>query len=97
MKKFTENIQELPFERIEVIIENIDELLDYLSDKDKWVSSTILELTSHQVDNVKNDQIDDSIMELEVIKMDFNNTYDKLSKVKENLSQYKDEKRKPLY
>ena len=97
IRRFNENI-DIAQDRREQIIDELDEFLSILSDKDKYLDTLISELKNYQdVSNDSNDQIDDSIEQLEISKKDISNAFNKIDKVLENLKSYKDENRKPLY
>jgi len=72
--------------------------LDILNDKNKYLESLITELNNYKnLSDKGNDQIDDSIAALELVKKDLSNTFDKLDTTLSNLNSYKDEGRKYLY
>ena len=69
-----------------------------LDSKQKMVDSFISELNDYKNKSDKgNDQIDDSIAALQVIKKELENSVDKTDTVVNNLESYKDDGRKYLY
>ena len=99
IKRFNENEQiELSSDRVEEIIDEVQDFLDVLSEKGKYLESLITELNNYKnLSDKGNDQIDDSISALELVKKDLSNTFDKLDTTLSNLNSYKDEGRKYLY
>jgi ABC-type transporter Mla subunit MlaD len=98
MRKFTESLEEISLERKNDIIDELNDLLSLLSEKDKYIDSLINELNNFISTSEKsNDQIDDSISKLGVAKNDLSNFHSKIEEVLENLESYKEENRKPLY
>ena len=98
MKKFTESLDEISNERREDIVNELNDILSLVSEKDKYIDSLIIELKSFIGNSEKsNDQIDDSISNLGIAKNDLNNFYSKIEVVLKNMESYKEENRKPLY
>jgi ABC-type transporter Mla subunit MlaD len=99
IKRFNENEQiELSSDRVGEIINEVEDFLDILNDKNKYLESLITELNNYKnLSDKGNDQIDDSIAALELVKKDLDNTFDKLDTTLSNLNSYKDEGRKYLY
>ena len=99
IKRFNENEQiELSSDRVDEIINEVEDFLDILNDKNKYLESLITELNNYKnLSDKGNDQIDDSIAALELVKKDLDNTFDKLYTTLSNLNSYKDEGRKYLY
>jgi hypothetical protein len=76
----------------------LKELTSMLDSKQKMVDSFISELNDYKNKSDKgNDQIDDSIAALQVIKKELENSVDKTDTVVNNLESYKDDGRKYLY
>lgn len=98
MRKFTESINEISMERKEDIINELNDILSLVSEKDKYIDSLINELNNFLSNSEKsNDQIDDSISKLGIAKNDLSNFFSKIEEVLQNMESYKDENRKPLY
>jgi hypothetical protein len=67
-------------------------------DKSKYIESLLNELNNFRSDSKKgNDQIDDSIAALQVIKKDVDDCNDKIDTVINNLMDYNDGGRKYMY
>ena len=100
IKRFYESEEqsELSFERVGEITDELDDFLAILNDKDKYIDSLITELNNYKnVSDKGNDQIDDSIAALELVKKDLSNAFDKLDTTLQNFKSYTDEGRKYLY
>lgn len=100
IKRFYEGDEqsELPFERVGEITDELDDFLAILNDKDKYIDSLITELNNYKnISDKGNDQIDDSIASLELVKADLSNAFVKLNTTLENLKSYADGGRKYLY
>jgi chromosome segregation ATPase len=82
----------------ERITEMMDELKDFIAnveDKSKLVDALGTELSNYKNKSTKsNDQIDDSIAALQVIKKDLDDCVDKLDTVLNNLDSYNQDGRK---
>lgn len=101
IKRFNESIEEnidISQERVGEIIEELKDMLSIFEDKTKTIESYTNEFNNYKSNSKKgNDQIDDSIAALQVIKKDLDNTIDKVDTVINNLVSYNDEGRKYLY
>lgn len=99
IKRFNESEQvDISSERIEEMLDNLKQLSSILDDKGKSVDSLINELNNYKSDSQKgNDQVDDSIVALQVIKKDLDNSLDKTDTVISNLMDYNEKGRKYLY
>lgn len=101
IKRFNESIEEnidISQERVGEIIEELKDMLSIFEDKTKTIESYANEFNNYKSNSKKgNDQIDDSIAALQVIKKDLDNTIDKVDTVINNLVSYNDEGRKYLY
>jgi hypothetical protein len=101
IKRFYEATDEqldISAERVGEIIDSLRESITLIDDKNKMVESLISELENYKSKSKKgNDQIDDSLSALQVIKGDLENSSDKLDTVVNNLTNYNDEGRKYLY
>ena len=99
IKRFNESEQvDISSERIEEMLDNLKQLSSTLEDKGKFVDSLINELNNYKSNSQKgNDQVDDSVAALQVIKKDLDNSLDKTDTVISNLMNYSEEGRKYLY
>ena len=100
IKRFCESEEqsELSVERVGEMTDELDDFLAILNDKDKYIDSLITELNNYKnISDKGNDQIDDSIAALELVKKDLSNAFDKLDTTLQNLKSYTDEGRKYLY
>jgi len=101
IKRFTEAANEqldISPERIGEIIEDLRDFVSTIEDKNKMVESYINELNNYKNKSKKgNDQIDDSIAALQVVKKDLDDSLDKADTIINNLMDYNDEGRKYLY
>jgi ABC-type transporter Mla subunit MlaD len=99
IKRFNESEQvDISSERIEEILDNLKQLSSTLEDKGKFVDSLINELNNYKSNSQKgNDQVDDSVAALQVIKKDLDNSLDKTDTVITNLMDYTEKGRKYLY
>lgn len=100
IRRFNEDIEQLDIspERIGEIIEDLREFVSTIEDKNKMVESYINELNNYKNKSKKgNDQIDDSIAALQVVKKDLDDSLDKADTIINNLIDYNDEGRKYLY
>ena len=69
-----------------------------MDEKSKYVESLLNELNNYKSDSKKgNDQIDDSIAALQVMKKDIDDCVDKIDTTINNLSDYNDSGRKYMY
>jgi ABC-type transporter Mla subunit MlaD len=99
IKRFNESEQvDISSERIEEMLDSLKQLSAMLDDKGKSVDSLINELNNYKSDSQKgNDQVDDSVAALQVIKKDLDNSLDKTDTVITNLMDYTEKGRKYLY
>lgn len=98
MKKFTESLQvEIEFEKIEDIGKELNEIEDYISSKIKSLNDINISLSRYKSKSRKhNDQIDDSVFTLQVLKNDLETCLDNLDKIQNNLMSYKEVGRKKV-
>ena len=69
-----------------------------MDEKSKYVESLLNELNNYKSESKKgNDQIDDSIAALQVMKKDIDDCVDKIDTTINNLSDYNDSGRKYMY
>lgn len=99
IKRFNEDEQvDISSERVEEILTELRDFASTMNDKSKSVEALLNELGNFQSQSKKgNDQIDDSIASLQVIKKDVDDCIDKIDTVVNNLSDYNDTGRKYLY
>jgi ABC-type transporter Mla subunit MlaD len=99
IKRFLESEEtDISVSRVGEIIEDLREFTSTLEDKNKMVESYINELNNYKNQSKKgNDQIDDSIAALQIIKKELDDSLDKTDTVINNLMDYNDEGRKYLY
>lgn len=101
IKRFIEAASEqldISPERVGEIIEDLKDFVSTIEDKNKMVESYINELNNYKNKSKKgNDQIDDSIAALQVVKKDLDDSLDKADTIINNLMDYNDEGRKYLY
>ena len=100
IKRFNEATQEVDIssDRIDEILTDLKETAAAIEDKNKLIESLENELDNYKSDSQKgNDQIDDSIFALQVIKKNISDSLDKIDTVVKNLQSYDDEGRKYLY
>ena len=100
IKRFNEATQEVDIssDRIDEILIELKETAAAIEDKNKLIESLENELDNYNSDSQKgNDQIDDSIFALQVIKKNITDSLDKIDTVVKNLQSYDDEGRKYLY
>ena len=99
IKRFNEDDQvDISSERIEEVLSELRDFASSMNDKSKSVEALLNELGNFQSQSKKgNDQIDDSIASLQVIKRDVDDCIDKIDTVVNNLSDYNDTGRKYLY
>jgi chromosome segregation ATPase len=99
IKRFNEDEQvDISSERVNEINEQLKDFAAAMLDKSKYVESLLNELNNYKSDSKKgNDQIDDSIAALQVIKKDVDDCNDKIDTVINNLMDYNDGGRKYMY
>jgi septal ring factor EnvC (AmiA/AmiB activator) len=99
IKRFNEDEQvDISSERVSEINEELKEFASIMLDKSKYIESLLNELNNYKSDSKKgNDQIDDSIAALQVMKKDVDDCNDKIDTVINNLMDYNDGGRKYMY
>ena len=99
IKRFNEDEQvDISSERVSEINEELKYFAAIMLDKSKYIESLLNELNNFRSDSKKgNDQIDDSIAALQVIKKDVDDCNDKIDTVINNLMDYNDGGRKYMY
>ena len=95
IKRFNENQQsDLTNERASEIIDELEEIYEFISNKDKYLDSLINELKNSKSESSKNnDQIDDSYITLDLLKNELSISKIKIEKVLDNLKSYLDDGR----
>jgi ABC-type transporter Mla subunit MlaD len=99
IKRFNESeTVDISTDRIDEIVKELNEISASVKDKAKTIESLNSELNNYVSDSQKgNDQIDDSIFALQIIKKNLDDTQDKIDTILQNMSSYNDEGRKYLY
>ncbi len=99
IRKFNESEEvELSPERLGEIVESLRESLDLIDSNNKKMDAYLNELNNYKNSSKKgNDQIDDSISALQIIKSNLVDSVDKIDTVIGNLINYEEEGRKHLY
>lgn len=99
IKRFNEDEQvDISSERINEVLEELKDFTSLMGEKSKYVESLLNELNNYKSDSKKgNDQIDDSIAALQVMKKDIDDCVDKIDTTINNLSDYNDSGRKYMY
>jgi ABC-type transporter Mla subunit MlaD len=99
IKKFNEKEQiDISSERVEEIVDELRKLSSKLENGYKVSDSFINEFNNYKSDSQKgNDQIDDTVFALEVVKKNLDDSLDKLDTSLKNLLSYSQEGRKYLY
>ena len=99
IKRFNEDEQvDISSERVSEINEQLKDFAATMLDKSIYIESLLNELNNFKSDSKKgNDQIDDSIAALQVIKKDVDDCNDKIDTVINNLMDYNDGGRKYMY
>ena len=99
IKRFNESEQvDISTERAGEIIEDFKTMLSSLDDDIKKVESYLNELNNYKSQSKKgNDQIDDSISALQIVRKNLDDSIDKVDTVINNFMDYNDEGRKYLY
>jgi methyl-accepting chemotaxis protein len=100
IKRFNESTEQVDIspERVEEITKELKEITSILDDKIKTIESLSNEFDGYKNNSQRgNDQIDDSLFALQVIKKNMTESLDKIDTVVGNLQNYSDEGRKYLY
>ena len=99
IKRFNEDEQvDISSERVSEINEQLKDFAATMLDKSRYIESLLNELNNFKSDSKKgNDQIDDSIAALQVIKKDVDDCNDKIDTVINNLMDYNEGGRKYMY
>ena len=96
IKRFNESEQvDISTERVGEIIEDFKNMLSSLDDDIKKVEIYLNELNNYKSQSKKgNDQIDDSISALQIVRKNLGDSIDKIDTVINNFMDYNDEGRK---
>lgn len=99
IKRFNEAEQvDISSERVNEILEELKDFASVMEDKSKYTESLLNELNNYKSESTKgNDQIDDSIAALQVIKKDIDDSKDKIDTIINNLLDYNEGGRKYMY
>jgi len=100
IKRFNEATEQVDIssERIDELMSELKETISTIDSKNKFIESLENELNDYKSDSQRgNDQIDDSIFALQVIKKNLSDSLDKFDTIINNLQSYDDEGRKYLY
>lgn len=100
IKRFNEATEQVDIssERIDELMSELKETISTIDSKNKFIESLENELNDYKSDSQRgNDQIDDSIFALQVIKKNLSDSLDKFDTIIKNLQSYDDEGRKYLY
>ncbi len=101
IKRFNENLDDnidISKERVGEIVEEMKSILVDLEEKSKSIEGYTNEFNNYKSKSKKgNDQIDDSISSLQVVKKDIDNSIDKVDNIINNLISYNQDGRKFLH
>lgn len=99
IKRFTESDQvDISSERVNEIIEELKDIISLMDDKFIFTEELLNELNNYKNLNRKgNDQIDDSIFSLQVVKKDINDCKNRIDTIINNLLDYNGSGRKLKY
>jgi uncharacterized protein YoxC len=100
IKRFNESQEDINIstQRVDEIIEDMNNMLSNLDDKNKTLQSYTNELSNYKSSSkTSNDQIDDSIVALEISIKNNEDTIDKIDTIISNLLNYNDNGRDFLY
>ena len=99
IKRFFESDQlDISTERITEIMDELKDFIANIEDRSKKIDALGTELSNYRNSSTKsNDQIDDSIAALQIIKKDLDDCVDKLDTFVNNLDSYNVDGRKYLY
>jgi septal ring factor EnvC (AmiA/AmiB activator) len=93
-----EEQKDIATERVDEILKELKEFTSQLEEKSKITDALETELSNYKnLSDKSNDQIDDSIAALQIIKKNVDDSIDKLDTVITNIQNYNEEGRKYLY
>lgn len=100
IKRFfeSEEQKDIATERVDEILKELKEFTAQLEDRNNMIEALTAELSNYKnISTKSNDQIDDSIAALQIIKKNVDDTVDKLDTVITNIQSYNETGRKYLY
>lgn len=100
IKRFfeSEEQKDIATERVDEILKELKEFTAQLEDRNNMIEALTAELSNYKNLSTKsNDQIDDSIAALQIIKKNVDDSVDKLDTVVTNIQSYNESGRKYLY
>jgi len=100
IKRFfeSEEQKDIATERVDEILKDLKEFTAQLEDRNNMIEALTTELSNYKNLSTKsNDQIDDSISALQIIKKNVDDSVDKLDTVVTNIQSYNESGRKYLY
>lgn len=93
-----EEQKDIATERVDEILKELKEFTSQLEEKSKITDALETELSNYKnLSNKSNDQIDDSIAALQIIKKNVDDSIDKLDTIITNIQNYNEQGRKYLY
>lgn len=93
-----EEQKDIATERVDEILKELKEFTSQLEERSKLTDALETELSNYKnLSSKSNDQIDDSIAALQIIKKNVDDSIDKLDTVITNIQNYNEEGRKYLY
>ena len=93
-----EEQKDIATERVDEILKELKEFTSQLEEKSKITDALETELSNYKnLSNKSNDQIDDSIAALQIIKKNVDDSIDKLDTVITNIQNYNEQGSKYLY
>ena len=93
-----EEQKDIATERVDEILKELKEFTSQLEEKSKITDALETELSNYKnLSSKSNDQIDDSIAALQIIKKNVDDSIDKLDTVITNIQNYNGQGRKYLY
>jgi septal ring factor EnvC (AmiA/AmiB activator) len=93
-----EEQKDIATERVDEILKELKEFTSQLEEKSKVTDALETELSNYKnLSDKSNDQIDDSIAALQIIKKNVDDSIDKLDTIITNIQNYNEEGRKYLY
>jgi hypothetical protein len=93
-----EEQKDIETERVDEILKELKEFTSQLEEKSKITDALETELSNYKnLSDKSNDQIDDSIAALQIVKKNVDDSIDKLDTVITNIQNYNEQGRKYLY
>lgn len=100
IKRFfeSEEQKDIATERVDEMLKELKEFTAQLEDRNNMIEALTAELSNYKnISTKSNDQIDDSIAALQIIKKNVDDSVDKLDTVVTNIQSYNESGRKYLY